>query len=521
MTTAPRRDYWSDLDLYNNEIKNVVIDKVTTMPTTATQGRLVYFAGTDATNTYHTGSLYVGSSTAWVELAQGGDTNALSSRLSALETTVGNDSSGLVLSVKELRALVGASAEEGLRKDVADLKTTTAAQDSRISTNAAGVEANKGSITALEGKVGEDTDEASATGTLYARSKKNAADISTTKSDLTAFSGKLKTAVSASDAEFPTSKAVQTYVTTYVSGKLTAVLTYKGNKATVAEVRALTGMVTGDVWHVTADGSEWAYDGTNWQELGTVIDLSSYATIEYVGTEVGKSVPKTTTVNGHALSANVTVTKGDVGLGNVDNTSDKGKPLSDAAIAALGNKVDKLATAPTSGTYTKVTIDEQGLVKSGSAKIGVADITDIADNYLGKTATAAAATKLATKRQISISGGATAAAIDFDGTGNVALNVTSVDATKLSGTIDAARIPALPPEKIQGTIPAEKLPFKTHSTAISNVTTINLDVAIPYGLLVVDSNMREVFCEVVLGSGETKAKLNFSRAFTGTAYYIG
>ena len=199
----------------------------------------------------------------------------------------------------------------------------------------------------------------------------------------------------------------------------------------------------------------------------------------------------------------------------------RGAAIADAAIAALGNKVNKLATAPTSGTYAKVTIDEQGLVKSGSAKIGVADITDIADNYLGKTATAAAATKLATKRQISISGGATAAAIDFDGTGNVALNVTSVDATKLSGAIDAARIPALPPEKIQGTIPAEKLPFKTHSTAISNVTTINLDVAIPYGLLVVDSNMREVFCEVVLGSGETKAKLNFSRAFTGTAYYIG
>ena len=201
MTTVPRRECWSNLDLYNNEIKNVVIDKVTTMPTTATQGRLVYFAGTDATNTYHTGSLYVGSSTAWVELAQGGDTSALSSRLSALETTVGNDSSGLVLSVKELRALVGASAEEGLRKDVADLKTTTAAQDGRISTNAAGVEANKGSITALEGKVGKDTDEASATGTLYARSKKNAADISTTKHDLTASAGKMKAEMSASIPE--------------------------------------------------------------------------------------------------------------------------------------------------------------------------------------------------------------------------------------------------------------------------------------------------------------------------------
>lgn len=40
------------------------------------------------------------------------------------------------------------------------------------------------------------------------------------------------------------------------------------------------------------------------------------------------------TVNGHALSADVTVTKGDVGLGNVDNTSDASKPVSTAQAAA-------------------------------------------------------------------------------------------------------------------------------------------------------------------------------------------
>ena len=38
-----------------------------------------------------------------------------------------------------------------------------------------------------------------------------------------------------------------------------------------------------------------------------------------VSTEIGKKVDKTTTVNGHVLSSNVTVTKSDVGLGNVEN----------------------------------------------------------------------------------------------------------------------------------------------------------------------------------------------------------
>ena len=50
-------------------------------------------------------------------------------------------------------------------------------------------------------------------------------------------------------------------------------------------------------------------------------------------------VNKTTTVNGHALSSNVTVSKSDVGLGNCDNTSDLDKPISTATQTALDAKV--------------------------------------------------------------------------------------------------------------------------------------------------------------------------------------
>ena len=47
---------------------------------------------------------------------------------------------------------------------------------------------------------------------------------------------------------------------------------------------------------------------------------------------------KATTVNGHALSANVVVTQGDVGLGNCNNTSDANKPISTATQTALNTK---------------------------------------------------------------------------------------------------------------------------------------------------------------------------------------
>lgn len=55
-------------------------------------------------------------------------------------------------------------------------------------------------------------------------------------------------------------------------------------------------------------------------------------------------VLKTTSVNGHGLSTNVALVKGDIGLGNVDNTSDATKPISTAQQTALNLKVDKTTT---------------------------------------------------------------------------------------------------------------------------------------------------------------------------------
>lgn len=54
-----------------------------------------------------------------------------------------------------------------------------------------------------------------------------------------------------------------------------------------------------------------------------------------------------------------TYTKSDVGLGNVDNTSDLNKPISTATQEALGNKLDKAATAETAYSLLTVsTIDK-------------------------------------------------------------------------------------------------------------------------------------------------------------------
>ena len=42
-------------------------------------------------------------------------------------------------------------------------------------------------------------------------------------------------------------------------------MTYKGTKATVSEL-PVSGNHTGDVWHVTADGAEYAWNGSAWED---------------------------------------------------------------------------------------------------------------------------------------------------------------------------------------------------------------------------------------------------------------
>lgn len=87
----------------------------------------------------------------------------------------------------------------------------------------------------------------------------------------------------------------------------------------------------------------------------------------------------TRTVNGHPLSANVTVSKSDVGLPNVDNTSDANKPVSTATQTALDLKVNANGTI-VSATKTKITYDAKGLVTSG-ADATTSDIAEGSNLY--------------------------------------------------------------------------------------------------------------------------------------------
>lgn len=89
-------------------------------------------------------------------------------------------------------------------------------------------------------------------------------------------------------------------------------------------------------------------------------------------------VPQTTKVNGHALSGNVTVTKSDLGLGNVVNTGDSATPVAGGTTKfTTGGAYTELAKkaptnhASTGTSYGVATTSNYGHVKVGNSLTAV------------------------------------------------------------------------------------------------------------------------------------------------------
>jgi hypothetical protein len=97
----------------------------------------------------------------------------------------------------------------------------------------------------------------------------------------------------------------------------------------------------------TADNSIYRWNGTQWNK-----DIDGGTAAELAAHEADHDNPHV-------------VTKDQVGLGNVDNTSDTDKPVSTAQQTALDGKVDANPSI-TGATKTKITYDAKGLVTAGA-----------------------------------------------------------------------------------------------------------------------------------------------------------
>lgn len=77
----------------------------------------------------------------------------------------------------------------------------------------------------------------------------------------------------------------------------------------------------------------------------------------------------------------VTLTKADVGLGNVDNTSDANKPISTATQAALNGKQATITGGASTITTSNLTAN-RALVSNANGKVAVSAVTDTELGYL-------------------------------------------------------------------------------------------------------------------------------------------
>lgn len=78
-----------------------------------------------------------------------------------------------------------------------------------------------------------------------------------------------------------------------VDAKVSAVYKYKGSVDTYEDLASKEeGAVKGDTYNVVDTGMNYSWTGDTWDALGSTIDLSDYATMEYVKQEISNSITK-------------------------------------------------------------------------------------------------------------------------------------------------------------------------------------------------------------------------------------
>lgn len=166
------------------------------------------------------------------------------------------------------------------------------------------------------------------------------------------------------------------------------------SKAVNITVPTKTSDITNDSGFITsADVPEGAAASTTTPKMNGTAAVGTemaFARGDHVHPSDTSRVPTTRKVAGHALSTDVTLVKGDVGLGNVDNTADADKPVSTAQQTALNGKVDKVSGKGLS-TNDYTTAEKSKLAAFGDASTYAlkSDITNMY-KYKGSVATVSA-----------------------------------------------------------------------------------------------------------------------------------
>ena len=287
----------------------------------------------------------------------------------------------------------------------ADIATSISAEakasDTKVASEKAVATAVAGINTSIAGKANK-ADTLAGYGITDAYTKTETGEqitsaVSDAKSELqTAIDGKvaktditttIAASTAASDTKVPSEKAVATAVEEVKSIASTA-YKYKGSD-TYENIVAKEDPQVGDVWNSTTahgvypKGTNYAWNGEEWDALGGEVDLSAYQVKAITVGETSTTVEAAINANKTAIDEHVAkqdnphkVTAAQVGLGKVDNTADSEKPVSTAQQAALDLKQDKSDdTLATTDKTVVGAINEVKGVADAAAKADASNIT--------------------------------------------------------------------------------------------------------------------------------------------------
>lgn len=394
-------EYVANLNLQGNEIKNVVVEVVLEAPTADAlkkSGRIVSYNG----------DLYISNGTNFSKLGSAGDVSSLISRITDVETKNGTQDTAIQQNSTDIATNTSNISGLDTRLGAAEGKITTA--EGEIDTLQGEMTTAKNNISSLQTTVGNSESglvKDVAANTAAIALKANAADVYTK----TVIDGKIDT-VNESIAKKADATAVYTksevdstlesyrtiadsYDKTTVDNKIsTAVTSVYKVKGTVANDAALpSGAAVGDVYNITTAGAygpagtNVVWDGTAWDALGGITDLTNYATITYVegqvstlNTNIGKKVDQSaydskmssldSSISSHGtlleglrtdVDAKVAQTEYDTKIESLETS--------------IGTKASKVATGE--GTWTgKITVNAEGIVTAG-ANLTAADVPDL------------------------------------------------------------------------------------------------------------------------------------------------
>ena len=147
----------------------------------------------------------------------------------------------------------------------------------------------------------------------------------------------------------------------------------------------------GQAYFNTADDTVYVYDGTNWIDALSQGDYTFQNGVELVsGTrnvqiKLGTSSNVSLSADSNGLAASVadasTTAKGVIEIATDGECTTGTSEVLAVNPKQLATKVNKLSSAPSAGTYTKVTINADGLVTTG-ANLAASDIPDISSTYV-------------------------------------------------------------------------------------------------------------------------------------------